>query len=71
MFEPELGKRGIDRELKKLRDHIAAHPALVFDARVSQTTGGNGLSVGNEFTSLRLDSNNCSHSPSDLLDLVY
>jgi len=42
MFEPELGKRGIDRELKKLRDHIAAHPALVFDARASQTIGGFG-----------------------------
>jgi predicted nucleotidyltransferase component of viral defense system len=27
-FQPELRKKGIDRELKKLRDAVAAHPAL-------------------------------------------
>ena len=29
-FEPPLTKRGIDRELKTLRDAVAAHPALQF-----------------------------------------
>jgi predicted nucleotidyltransferase component of viral defense system len=29
-FEPPLGKNGIDRELKKLRDDIAMHPAFTF-----------------------------------------
>ena len=29
-FEPPLTKRGIDRELKSLRDAVAAHPALQF-----------------------------------------
>src|ERR1700731_4365628 len=29
-FEPPLGKKGIDRELKKLRDAVGAHPALTF-----------------------------------------
>src|SRR5258708_17664628 len=29
-FEPPLGKKAIDRELKKLRDAIGAHPALAF-----------------------------------------
>jgi|SRR5579872_2106813 len=27
-FQPELRKKGIDRDLKKLRDAVAAHPAL-------------------------------------------
>lgn len=27
-FEPALGRRAIDRELKRLRDLIAGHPAL-------------------------------------------
>ena len=27
-FSPELGKNGVDRELKRLRDVVAAHPAL-------------------------------------------
>ena len=41
-FDPELGKNAIDRELKKLRDAIAAHPALTFVAKESQTIGGFG-----------------------------
>lgn len=41
-FRPELGKKGIDRELKKLRDAIAAHPALTFVADESRTIGGFG-----------------------------
>lgn len=41
-FEPALGKRGIDRELKKLRDAIAQHPALTFVESESQTIGGFG-----------------------------
>jgi hypothetical protein len=39
-FDPVLGKEGIDRELKKLRDAIAAHPALTFAPAESQTIGG-------------------------------
>ena len=41
-FDPPLGKRGIDRELKKLRDAVATHPALTFVAKESQTIGGFG-----------------------------
>jgi hypothetical protein len=41
-FEPVLGKNGIDRELKALRDAVAAHPALTFVAAESQTIGGFG-----------------------------
>jgi Nucleotidyl transferase AbiEii toxin, Type IV TA system len=41
-FEPVLTKRAIDRELKKLRDAIAAHPALTFLKDESQTIGGIG-----------------------------
>lgn len=41
-FEPPLGKRGIDRELKSLRDAVAGHPALSFLADESQTIGGFG-----------------------------
>ncbi|WP_371417107.1 nucleotidyl transferase AbiEii/AbiGii toxin family protein [Granulicella sp. S156] len=36
-FEPPLTKRGIDRELKNLRDAVAAHPALQFVPEESQT----------------------------------
>jgi predicted nucleotidyltransferase component of viral defense system len=43
-FRPELGKRAIDRELKKLRDSVGAHPALMFIASESQTIGGFGRS---------------------------
>jgi hypothetical protein len=41
-FQPPLGKRAIDRELKKLRDAVAAHPALTFVEGESQTSGGFG-----------------------------
>lgn len=41
-FEPALGKNGIDRELKRLRDAIGAHPALTFLAAESKTFGGFG-----------------------------
>jgi len=41
-FDPALGKRGIDRELKALRDTIAAHGALTFLPEESQTIGGFG-----------------------------
>lgn len=41
-FEPLLTKRGIDRELKNLRNAVAAHPALQFVPEESQTIGGFG-----------------------------
>jgi Nucleotidyl transferase AbiEii toxin, Type IV TA system len=41
-FIPALTKRGIDRELKSLRDAVAGHPALQFVPEESQTTGGFG-----------------------------
>jgi len=41
-FQPPLGKRAIDRELKKLRDAVAAHLALTFVEGESQTIGGFG-----------------------------
>jgi hypothetical protein len=44
LFEPALGKRGIDRELKRLRDTIDDHPALTFRKEGSQTIGGFGRS---------------------------
>jgi predicted nucleotidyltransferase component of viral defense system len=41
-FDPPLGKKAIDRELKKLRQAIEQHPALTFVERESQTIGGFG-----------------------------
>jgi hypothetical protein len=41
-FDPPLTKRGIDRELKSLRDAVAAHPALQFVPEESQTIGAFG-----------------------------
>lgn len=41
-FDPPLGKKGIDRELKKLRQVIGQHPALTFVENESQTIGGFG-----------------------------
>jgi hypothetical protein len=41
-FNPVLGKRGIDRELKVLRDAISTHRALTFLPDESQTIGGFG-----------------------------
>jgi Nucleotidyl transferase AbiEii toxin, Type IV TA system len=43
-FSPPLGKNAIDRELKKLRDAVASHPALAFLQEKSRTTGGFGRS---------------------------
>ncbi len=43
-FKPPLGKKAIDRELKKLRDAIQRHPALSFLPAESQTIGGFGRS---------------------------
>jgi hypothetical protein len=43
-FDPVLGKNGIDRELKKLRDSVDEHPALTFLKEESQTVGGFGRS---------------------------
>ena len=42
LFDPPLGKRGIDRKLKALRETVAAHPALTFVEGESQTIGGFG-----------------------------
>ena len=41
-FDPPLGKKAIDRELKKLRQAIGQHPALTFVDKESQTIGGFG-----------------------------
>lgn len=41
-FDPVLGKNAIDRELKKLRDAVGAHPALTFVPEESKTIGGFG-----------------------------
>jgi hypothetical protein len=43
-FDPVLGKRGIDRELKRLRDVVNQHPAMTFLKEESQTIGGFGRS---------------------------
>lgn len=49
-FDPTLGKKGIDRELKKLRDAIATHPALTFVPKESQAIGGFGRNDRFEYT---------------------
>jgi hypothetical protein len=41
-FDPQLSKKGIDRELKKLRLAIEQHPGLKFVEKESQTIGGFG-----------------------------
>ena len=41
-FTPPLGKRGANRELKKLRNVVGEHPALTFVENESQTIGGFG-----------------------------
>lgn len=43
-FKPPLGKRAIDREAKKLRDAVGAHPALTLLPNEGQTIGGFGRS---------------------------
>jgi len=51
-FQPALGKNAIDRELKKLRDAIARHPALSFVENESQTIGGFGRNDRFSYTQL-------------------
>ncbi len=41
-FKRPLGKNAVDRELKKLRDAVAKHPALTFEGSESKTIGGFG-----------------------------
>ncbi len=41
-FQPVLGKNAVNRELRRLRDAVAAHPALTFLSDESQTIGGFG-----------------------------
>lgn len=41
-FAPALGKNGIDRELKKLRDAVGKHAGLKFLEQESKTIGGFG-----------------------------
>jgi len=43
-FIPILGKNGIDRELKKLRDKVGEHPGLALVPEESKTSGGFGRS---------------------------
>jgi hypothetical protein len=43
-FDPALGRRGIDREMKRLRDTVSEHPALTFLSDESRTIGGFGRS---------------------------
>lgn len=43
-FEPPLGKKAIDRELRRLRDAAETHPALTYVAGESQPIGGFGRS---------------------------
>jgi hypothetical protein len=51
-FAPPLGKKGIDRELKKLRDAVGQHPALTFVDKESQTIGGFGRNDRFEYAQL-------------------
>ncbi len=44
LFNPPLGKNAINRELKRLRQCIEAHPGLEFIEEESQTIGGIGRS---------------------------
>jgi predicted nucleotidyltransferase component of viral defense system len=41
-FDPPLGKNGINRELKNLRDFVAAHSGLTYVEEESRTIGGFG-----------------------------
>jgi hypothetical protein len=43
-FSPILGKNGIDRELRKLRDAVESCPALTYKKEESQTFGGSARS---------------------------
>lgn len=41
-IEPALSKRGVDRELRKLRDAVAGHPAFAYIEDEGRTIGGLG-----------------------------
>jgi hypothetical protein len=47
---PPLGKNAIDRELKKLKQAIESHPALMFVDKESKTIGGFGRNDRFEYT---------------------
>jgi predicted nucleotidyltransferase component of viral defense system len=49
-FDPHLGRNGINRELKKLRDAVAAHPGMTFLPKESETIGGFGRNDRFTFT---------------------
>ena len=49
-FDPHLGKKAIDRELKKLRQAVERHPGLTFVETESQTIGGFGRNDRFEYT---------------------
>lgn len=51
-FQPPLGKNGIDRELKQLRDVVGAYPSLTFIPGESQTIGGFGRNDRFAYTQL-------------------
>jgi len=41
-YDPALGPKGVNRELKRLRDSVAAHPGLTYDPEPGRTIGGFG-----------------------------
>ena len=49
-FHPPLGKNAIDRELRKLKQHIEQHPGLAFLEKESRTIGGFGRNDRFEYT---------------------
>jgi len=49
-LDPTLGKKGIDRELKKLKEAVEQHPGLTFLKSESQTIGGFGRNDRFEYT---------------------
>ncbi len=51
-WTPPLGKNGVDRELKCLRDAIAAHPALSYVEGEGNTIGGFGREDSFKYDSL-------------------
>jgi len=68
---PELGKRAIDRELKKLRNSVGAHPALTFDDKQSQTIGGFpcGWSDGSDIRAVRCVSHQSGRATASIAGL--
>jgi hypothetical protein len=50
LFDPPLGKKAIDRELKSLCQAIAKHQGMTFLAKESQTIGGFGRNDRFEYT---------------------